>query len=86
MTNGALGDLLPDLDQGITELVDSLRINLAAPDGHKYNVPEELPTYSSYMRSGIVVDQEEPRRNPGPTAPANMPPQAITDPPPNRSC
>ncbi|TWW71630.1 hypothetical protein D4764_16G0001270 [Takifugu flavidus] len=55
------GDLLPDLDQGITELLDSLRINLAALDGPKHNVPEELPAYSSHMRSGFVVDQEEPR-------------------------
>ncbi|TWW81480.1 hypothetical protein D4764_01G0012950 [Takifugu flavidus] len=78
-TNGVLGDLLPDLDQGITELLDSLRINPVAPDGPKHNVPEELPAYSSHMRSGIVVDQEEPRRNPGPTAPADMPPQTITD-------
>ncbi|TWW79811.1 hypothetical protein D4764_10G0008410 [Takifugu flavidus] len=49
-TNGVLGDLLPDLDQAITELLDSLRINLA-----------ELPAYSSHMRSGIVGDLEEPR-------------------------
>ncbi|TWW81768.1 hypothetical protein D4764_01G0015830 [Takifugu flavidus] len=60
-TNGVLGNLLPDLDQGITELLDSLRINLVAPDEPKHNVPEELPAYSSYMRSGIVVNQEEPR-------------------------
>ncbi|TWW77307.1 hypothetical protein D4764_12G0006970 [Takifugu flavidus] len=56
-TNGVLGDLLPDLDQGITELLDSLSINLAAPDGPKHN---ELPAYSCHMRSAIVVDQEEP--------------------------
>ncbi|TWW81314.1 [Protein ADP-ribosylarginine] hydrolase [Takifugu flavidus] len=43
MTNGVLGDLLPDLDQGITELLDSLRINLVAPDGPKHNVPEVEP-------------------------------------------
>ncbi|TWW64310.1 hypothetical protein D4764_03G0013180 [Takifugu flavidus] len=60
-TNSVLGDLLPDLDQGITELLDNLRINLVAPDGPKHNVPEELPAYSSHMRSGIVMDQEEPR-------------------------
>ncbi|TWW77579.1 hypothetical protein D4764_12G0009690 [Takifugu flavidus] len=59
-TNGVLGDLLPDLDQGIIELLDSLRINLVALDGPKHNVPEELSAYSSHMRSGIVVDQEEP--------------------------
>ncbi|TWW59185.1 hypothetical protein D4764_06G0007150 [Takifugu flavidus] len=60
-TNSVLGVFLPDLDQGITELLDSLRINLATQDGPKHNVPEELPAYSSHMRSGIVVDQEEPR-------------------------
>ncbi|TWW56198.1 hypothetical protein D4764_08G0001850 [Takifugu flavidus] len=60
-TNGVLGDLCPVLDQGITELLDTLRINLVAPDGPKHNVPEELPAYSSHMRSAIVVDQEEPR-------------------------
>ncbi|KAI4892301.1 hypothetical protein NFI96_006564 [Prochilodus magdalenae] len=35
-----LGDLLPDLDQGITELLDSLKCNLVASDGPKHNVPE----------------------------------------------
>ncbi|TWW71665.1 hypothetical protein D4764_16G0001620 [Takifugu flavidus] len=60
-TNGVLGDLLPDLDQGITELLDSLRITLAALDGPKHNVLEEPPAYSSHMRSGFVMDQEEPR-------------------------
>ena len=39
-TDGVLGDLLPDLDQGITELLDSLKCNLAASDGPKHNVPE----------------------------------------------
>ncbi|TWW55895.1 hypothetical protein D4764_09G0009450 [Takifugu flavidus] len=68
MTNGVLEDLLPDLYQGTTELLDSLRINLAAPDGPIHNVPEELPAYSSHMRSGSVVDQVEPR---------DMPPQTI---------
>ncbi|KAI9542463.1 hypothetical protein NQZ68_019145 [Dissostichus eleginoides] len=29
-----------DLDQGITELLDSLRCNLVASDGKQYNVPE----------------------------------------------
>ncbi|TWW74444.1 hypothetical protein D4764_14G0004470 [Takifugu flavidus] len=41
---------LDDLDQGITELLDSLRINLAVPDGTKHNVPEELPAYSNHMQ------------------------------------
>ncbi|TWW67218.1 hypothetical protein D4764_02G0002590 [Takifugu flavidus] len=60
MTNGVLGDLLPSLDQGITELLDSLRIDPAAPDGPKHNVPE-VNCLHSHMRSGIVVDQKEPR-------------------------
>lgn len=34
------GELLPDLDQGFTELLDSLRCNLAGPDGPKHNEPE----------------------------------------------
>ncbi|KAI4879793.1 hypothetical protein NFI96_027057 [Prochilodus magdalenae] len=33
VTDGVLGDLLPDLDQGITELLDSLKCNLVASDG-----------------------------------------------------
>ena len=40
MTDGVLGYFLPDLDQGITELLDSLRCNLAASDGPEHNVPE----------------------------------------------
>ncbi len=32
--------LLPDLDQGTTEHLDSLRCNLAASDRPKHNVPE----------------------------------------------
>lgn len=40
MTDCVLGYFLPDLDQGITELLDSLRCNLAALDGPKHNVPE----------------------------------------------
>ncbi len=39
-TDGVLGYFLPDLDQGITELLDSLRGNLAGSDGVKQNVPE----------------------------------------------
>ncbi|KAI4902945.1 hypothetical protein NFI96_005135 [Prochilodus magdalenae] len=34
-TEGVLGDLLPYLDQGITELLDSLKCNLVALDGPK---------------------------------------------------
>lgn len=34
------GALLPDLEQGITELLDSLGCNLVVLDGSKYNVPE----------------------------------------------
>ncbi|KAJ8342163.1 hypothetical protein SKAU_G00320910 [Synaphobranchus kaupii] len=45
--DGVLGDLLPDLDQGINELLDSLW--------------RELPTHSGHMRPGIVLHQEEPR-------------------------
>ncbi len=40
MTDSVLGYFLPDLDQGITELLDSLRCNLVASDGPKHNVPE----------------------------------------------
>ena len=39
-TDGVLGYFLPDLDQSITELLNRLRCNLAAPDGPKHNVPE----------------------------------------------
>ena len=35
-----LGDLLSDLDQDITELLDSLRRHLEAQDGLKHNVPQ----------------------------------------------
>ncbi len=38
--DGVQGYFLPDLDQGITELLDSLRCNLEASDGPKHNVPE----------------------------------------------
>lgn len=37
--DGVLGDL-PDVDQGITEVIDSLRCNLATLDGPKHNVPK----------------------------------------------
>lgn len=40
MTDGVLGDLLPDLGQSITELLDSLRFNLLESDERKHNVPE----------------------------------------------
>lgn len=40
-TDGVLG-VLPDLDQGSTELLDNLRSNLAASDGPKHKVPELL--------------------------------------------
>ena len=39
-TGGVLEDLLPDLDQDITELLDSLRRHLEAQDGLKHNVLE----------------------------------------------
>ncbi|XP_051814769.1 uncharacterized protein LOC127537085 [Acanthochromis polyacanthus] len=38
--DGVLGYLLPELDQGITELLDSLRSNLVVSDGTKHNVPK----------------------------------------------
>ncbi len=38
-TDGVLGYFLPDLDQGITELLESLRFNLTVSDGPKHNVP-----------------------------------------------
>lgn len=40
ITGGVLGDLLPDLDQGITEPLDGLRYNAATSDGQQNNVPE----------------------------------------------
>ncbi len=39
-TGGFLGYFLPDLDLGITELLNSLRCNLAVSDGPKHNFPE----------------------------------------------
>lgn len=39
MTEGVPGDILPAIDQGITELLDSLRHNLTALDGPK-KMPE----------------------------------------------
>lgn len=33
VAGGVLGDLLLDLDQGITELLDSQKSNMVAPDG-----------------------------------------------------
>ena len=41
-TGGVLEDLLPDLDQDITELLDSLRRHLEGLDGLKNNVLEML--------------------------------------------
>lgn len=38
MTDGVLGYFLPDLDHGITELLNRLRCNLVASDGPKHNV------------------------------------------------
>lgn len=35
MADGALWNLLPDLDQDVTEVVDSLRCNLVVLDGQK---------------------------------------------------
>lgn len=40
--DGVLGYLPPDLDQGITEPLDSLKCNLAALGGLKDKVPEVL--------------------------------------------
>ncbi|XP_016321016.1 flotillin-2-like [Sinocyclocheilus anshuiensis] len=69
-TDGVLGCFLPDLDQGITELLDSLRCNLAASDGPKHNVP--LPG-----RTACILSPHEAGHcrapggtQPGPTAPA----------------
>ncbi|CAB1420849.1 unnamed protein product [Pleuronectes platessa] len=39
-----------DLSKGISELLLSLRSNLAASDGPKHNVPEVLPAYPCHMR------------------------------------
>lgn len=42
MTNCVLGDLPPDLDQGITKFLDYLRLNLVASGGLKHTVLEVL--------------------------------------------
>lgn len=42
MAEGVLGDLLPDLDQDIRELLDSLWHYLAVSDAMMRNVPEVL--------------------------------------------
>ncbi len=38
--DGTLGDLLPDLDQGISELLDNLWCYLVAVDAPIHNIPE----------------------------------------------
>ena len=40
--DGVLGDLLPDLDQGISELLDSLWRYFAEVDTLIHNVPESF--------------------------------------------
>lgn len=40
MMDGVLRDFLPDLEQGVTELLDSLRCKLRESDWPKHNVPE----------------------------------------------
>lgn len=42
MADGVLGHLLPDLDQGISELLDSLWCFLVALDALTHNLPEVL--------------------------------------------
>ncbi|CAB1457248.1 unnamed protein product [Pleuronectes platessa] len=66
-----------------------------------HNRPEYsvvLPAYACHMRPGIIVHQEEPRtyctsvgsdhgfKDFIPIPSMDMPPQTITDPPPNRKC
>ena len=41
-TDGLLRDLLPDLDQGIGQLLDSLWCDIALADGTRHDVPEVL--------------------------------------------
>ncbi|KAI4903310.1 hypothetical protein NFI96_031847 [Prochilodus magdalenae] len=65
MTDGVLGDLLPDLDQGITELLDTLKCNLVTSDGPEHKVPERVRSYSPEIQivhlslniSGIMATQ-----------------------------
>lgn len=38
--DGVLGGRLLDLDQGLTELLDSLRFNLVVLDRPQHNVPQ----------------------------------------------
>lgn len=79
LVGGVLEDLLLDLDQSITQLLDSLRYNLAF-DGQNQKVSEVLgqvrvgghewylliyPPGTAYIPS----PHEATRRNPGPTAP-----------------
>lgn len=65
MTDGVLGDLLPDLDQGITELLDSLNCNLVALDGLEHNVSGVdllgLGHESVWIVNGINSFQHPPR-------------------------
>ncbi|MEQ2258373.1 hypothetical protein XENORESO_017792 [Xenotaenia resolanae] len=49
MTDGVLGYLLPDPDQSITDLLDSLRCDLAVLEGPKHDVPEMF--YWTYVRA-----------------------------------
>ena len=49
--DAVLGYLFLDLDQGITELLDSQRCNLPACDGPKHNVPEAFYWIPSSSRT-----------------------------------
>lgn len=51
----SLGNMLPDLDQGVTELLDSVRSNQRALAGQKRNVPEVF-YWIRHMRPSIVCD------------------------------
>ena len=53
MTDEVL-DLLPDLDQGISELLDSLWCYLAAVDAPIHNVPEVLSWIQVWGTRGLV--------------------------------
>lgn len=56
--DGVLGDLLTDLDQGISELLDSVRCNLTASDGLKLKIPEVCYLiYVDWFRCGLDLGQ-----------------------------
>lgn len=52
MTNGLLGDLLPDLDEGISQLLDILWCDVAVVDATIHDVPEVLDWIQVWEEGG----------------------------------